>query len=201
VAPSAAWWHRAAHAASATGTGQVVLVSGPDLAEADAEVADLHELHPAARCLSGPDATVAAVAAALDGADLAHVAAHGTFRYDQPLLSALLLADGPITVYDLERLGRAPRVMVLASCDAGLSDVRPGDELMGLTAALLAQGTVALVAPLLPVADAATRPTMLAMHRALLAGATPAAALAAAAAPAAGLDRYTAAAFACLGAG
>jgi CHAT domain-containing protein len=91
--------------------------------------------------------------------------------------------------------------MVLASCDAGLSDVRPGDELMGLTAALLAQGTVALIAPLLPVQDAATRPTMLALHRALRAGAGPAAALAEAAAPAAGLDRYTAAAFACLGAG
>jgi CHAT domain-containing protein len=129
------------------------------------------------------------------------VAAHGTFRYDQPLLSALLLADGPLTVYDLERLHQAPRCMVLACCDAGVSEVRPGDELMGLTAALLAQGTVALIAPLLPIEDAATRPTMLALHRALRAGATPAAALAAAAAPGTGLDRFTAAAFACLGAG
>lgn len=203
VAPSAAWWQRAAATAVAApaGAGPVVLVAGPELTEADPEIGDLCQLYPAASCLSGPNATVAAVAAALDGADLAHVAAHGTFRSDQPLLSALLLADGPITVYDLERLDRAPRYMVLASCDAGLAEIRPGDELMGLSAALLAQGTVALIAPLLPVPDDATRPTMLALHRAMRAGASPAAALAAAGAVSTGLDRYTAAAFACLGAG
>jgi hypothetical protein len=193
-------------AASATGSGsggagRVVLVAGPDLAEAGPEIGDLRELYPAATYLSGPDATVAAVTAALDGAHLAHVAAHGLFRSDQPLLSALLLADGPITVYDLERLDRAPRCMVLASCDAGLAEVRPGDELMGLSAALLAQGTVALIAPLLPVPDDATRPAMLALHRAMRAGASPAGALAAACAQATGLDRYTAAGFACIGAG
>jgi tetratricopeptide (TPR) repeat protein len=205
VVPSAAWWQRAAAAGiqstPGTGPGRVVLVAGPDLPEAEPEVADLRRLYQAATCLSGPDATVDAVAAALDGADLAHVAAHGTFRADQPLLSALLLADGPITVYDLERLDRAPRCMVLASCDAGLAEIRPGDELMGLSAALLAQGTAALVAPLLPVPDAATRPTMLALHQAMRAGASPAAALAAASTPDAGLDRFTAAAFVCLGAG
>jgi CHAT domain-containing protein len=200
VAPSAAWWLRAAETAStSTGSGQVVLVAGPDLAEAVPEIGDLRRLYPAASYLSGPDATVAAVAAALDGANLAHVAAHGAFRSDQPLLSALLLADGPITVYDLERLDRAPRCMVLASCDAGLAEIRPGDELMGLSAALLAQGTVALVAPLLPVPDDATRLAVLAVHGALRTGARPAAALAAAGGD--GTDRFTAAAFLCLGAG
>jgi CHAT domain-containing protein len=205
VAPSAAWWQRAAASATAGSAasarpGRVVLVAGPDLPEAGPEIGDLRRLYPGAAYLSGPDATVAAVATALDGADLAHVAAHGSFRADQPLLSALLLADGPITVYDLERLDRAPRCMVLASCDAGLAEIRPGDELMGLSAALLAQGTVALIAPLFPVPDAATRPTMLALHQAMRSGASPAVALAASA-PGTGLDRFTAAAFACLGAG
>ncbi len=205
VAPSAAWWQRAASAGIETtpgnGPGRVVLVAGPDLPEAGPEIADLGRLYQHAVTLTGADATVATVAAALDGADLAHVAAHGTFRADQPLLSALLLADGPITVYDLERLRRAPRCMVLASCDAGLAEIRPGDELMGLSAALLAQGTAALVAPLFPVPDDATRPTMLALHQAMRAGASPAAALAAASAPDTGQDRFTAAAFVCLGAG
>jgi tetratricopeptide (TPR) repeat protein len=203
VAPSAAWWQRAARVETAwpAGPGRVLLAAGPELPEGEAEVLDLAGEYDAAECLSGPHATVGAVGKALDGVDLAHIAAHGTFRADQPLLSSLRLADGPITVYDLERLKRTPRVMVLAACDAGVAAVRPGDELMGLAAALLAQGTVALVAPLFPVQDAATRPTMLALHRALRAGAAPAAALAAATAPANGPDRFTAAAFVCLGAG
>jgi CHAT domain-containing protein/tetratricopeptide (TPR) repeat protein len=203
VAPSAAWWQRAATAGTTwrVGPGRVLLAAGPELPEGEAEVLDLAAEYADAECLTGPHATVGAVGKALDGVDLAHVAAHGTFRADQPLLSSLRLADGPITVYDLEQLKRTPRVMVLAACDAGVAAVRPGDELMGLAAALLAQGTVALIAPLFPVQDAATRPTMLALHRALRAGAAPAAALAAATAPANGPDRFTAAAFVCLGAG
>jgi tetratricopeptide (TPR) repeat protein len=204
VAPSAAWWSRAAtggiETTPGTGPGRVVLVAGPDLPEAEPEIADLGRLYRDAVVHTGGDAKVSAVAAALDGADLAHVAAHGTFRADQPLLSALMLADGPITVYDLERLNRAPRCMVLASCDAGLAEIRPGDELMGLSAALLAQGTAALIAPLFPVPDVTTRPTMLALHEAMQAGDSPAAALAKASAPGTGLDRFTAAAFVCLGA-
>jgi hypothetical protein len=49
------------------------------------------------------------VMAAIDGAWLVHMAAHGTFRADSPLFSAIELDDGPLTVYDLERLRRAPR--------------------------------------------------------------------------------------------
>jgi hypothetical protein len=202
VAPSAAWWVRAAERAAGPGPappGRVVLVAGPGLVEGEDEVADLGQLYPDALVLTGPDATADAVARALDGADLAHIAAHGRFRTDQPLLSSLRLADGPLTVYDLERLTRAPRLIVLASCSAASADIRPGDELMGLAAALLAQGTAAVVAPLLPVPDSTTHPVMLAVHRALRDGASPPAALAAAAGE--GPDRLTAATFLCLGAG
>ena len=152
--------------------------------------------------LTGPAATTQAVSGALDGAALAHVAAHGRFRADQPLLSSLQLIDGPMFVYDLERLRAAPRVLVLASCDAGLSGVLPGDELMGMAAAVLAQGTTALVAPILPVPDADTRPVMLALHRLLAAGRAPAQALAEVRRTAyGGPHELTAALFTCIGAG
>jgi len=200
VAPSATWWCRAAQAPGAAIPRRVVLVAGPDLPEGDSEVADLRRLHTKATCLTGEAGTVDAVTAALNGADLAHIAAHGTFRSDHPLLSSLQLADGPLTVYDLERLPRAPRLIVLASCSAGLSTVRPGDELMGLAAALLAQGTVAVTAPLFPIPDNTTRPAMLAVHRALLKGASLPEALASITAPG-HPDRLPAAAFICLGAG
>jgi CHAT domain-containing protein len=148
---------------------------------------------------------VGAVADALERADRAHIASHGVFRADNPLFSALQLADGPLTVYDLERLRGAPRDMILSACDGGLSAVRPGDELMGFSGALLALGTSALIASVVPVPDESTHRLMLALHERLAAGDEPAAALAAAGAaaldPAAPADYATAAGFVCFGAG
>jgi tetratricopeptide (TPR) repeat protein len=198
VAPSAALWRRAAETASSSRDGRVVIVEGPELPGAAGEVAALARRYPDATCLVGPAATAAAVAQALDGAALAHVAAHGAFRVDNPLFSSLQLADGPLTVYDLEGLARAPRRLVLSACDAGLSGVRPGDELMGLAGALFALGMSTLVASVIPVPDAATKELMLALHRALQGGAGPAEALARARS---GQDPAVAASFVCFGAG
>ena len=198
VAPSAALWRRAAETASSSRDGRVVIVEGPELPGAAGEVAALARRYPDATCLVGPAATVAATATALDGAALAHVAAHGAFRVDNPLFSSLQLADGPLTVYDLEGLARAPRRLVLSACDAGLSGVRPGDELMGLAGALFALGMSTLVASVIPVPDAATKELMLALHRALQGGAGPAEALARARS---GQDPAVAASFVCFGAG
>jgi len=199
VVPSAAWWARAAERSRGPWPGRVTLVAGPGVPAGEAEVRELADGYPAPAVLTGPAATVDAVTAALDGAGLAHIAAHGNFRADQPLLSSLRLADGPLTAYDLERLTSAPRLIMLASCSAAMAEVTPGDELMGFAAALLAQGTGAVVAPLLPVPDEATRLAAHAVHRALRTGAGPAAALAAAGRT--GTERFTAASFLCLGAG
>jgi tetratricopeptide (TPR) repeat protein len=200
VAPSAALWRRAASAAPPPRHGRVVIVEGPGLPGAAGEVAALAGRYPEATCLAGRAATVAAVGAALGGAGLAHVAAHGAFRVDNPLFSALQLADGPLTVYDLEGLARAPRRLVLSACDSGLSGVRPGDELMGLAGALFALGMTTLVASVIPVPDAATKELMLALHRGLQAGLPPAHALARAQAEW-GRDPAVSAGFVCFGAG
>ncbi|MEA2151329.1 MAG: hypothetical protein QOD69_3159, partial [Solirubrobacteraceae bacterium] len=203
VAPSAALWLRAARG-RARAAGGLVFAAGPGLEFAAAEVAALAARHPAATVLAPADARVGAVARALEHAGCAHIASHGTFRADNPLFSALLLADGPLTVYDLERLRAVPRDMVLSACDGGVSAVHPGDELMGFTAALLALGTCALVASVVPVADEPTQRLMLALHERLAAGAEPASALAGARAAALGdgdADAVTAAGFVCFGAG
>jgi hypothetical protein len=182
VAPSAALWLASVSGAAAAPEREVgpatALVAGPGLPGADVEIADLAERYTDARILTGGDATVAVVMAAFDGAPLAHVAAHGTFRAENPLFSALTPANGALTVYDLERLQTAPRRMVLSACDAGLSAVRPGDALMGLAAALLSLGTQTLVASVAPVPDEGTRVLMTALHGELAAGSGPAAALA-----------------------
>jgi CHAT domain-containing protein len=144
------------------------------------------------------------VLSALDGASLAHIAAHGRFRADNPLFSSLVLGDGPLMVYDVERMQRAPRQIVLSSCDSGVSGVRPGDELMGLAAALFAREARTLVASVVPVSDQAIRPLMVRYHDALRATGSPAEALARAGRSAVGGDpaAYAAsAAFVCFGSG
>ena len=57
--------------------------------------------------------------AALRDCDRAHLACHGSFRADNPLFSSLLLADGGLTVHDVESLGAGPRELVLSACDSG----------------------------------------------------------------------------------
>ena len=120
---------------------------------------------------------MAAVLAALEGASIAHVAAHASFRADNGLWSSLELADGVLTVYELEQLRRPPEVVVLSACQSGLSAVRPGDEVMGLVAALLTLGAKSVVASVVPVEDAASEELMVALHRRLRAGEAPPVAL------------------------
>ena len=190
VAPSATSWLRARRAddeAGAAGaghaagppSGRVVLVRGPDLASGGAEVPLLASDYGAdvsdGRCealtvLGGGTATARRVLDAIDGAGLAHIAAHGTFRADSPLFSALRLDDGPLTVYDLERLRRGPRRLILSSCDSGIAAPAGADEVLGLASSLLPLGTAGIVASVVPVNDVAVLPLMTALHRELRGG-------------------------------
>ena len=176
VTPSSWLWWQAAQRSAATG-GEV-LIAGPAPEHAIAEVRALHADRPGARVLVGADAGVEEAVRALDGASLAHVASHGVFRADNPLFSHLVLSDGQLTVCDLGLLRRAPDVLILSSCDAGLSAVHPGDELQGLAVALLGLGTRCVIASLGLVDDVTTAQLMVDLHRHLRSGASPAAALA-----------------------
>jgi hypothetical protein len=197
VTPSAATWM--ALRARPRRRGGMLLVAGPRLRHAGAEVGALAATHPDATLLRGREATVAAVMSALDGARVAHLACHGHFRADSPLFSALELADGPLNVYELQRLRRPPELVVLSACDLAVSAAAPGDELLGFAAALLGIGARTIVASVVPVADSAAKRLMLALHRELDGGATPAAALARAQAGLVGRDPVLAG-FQCLGA-
>ncbi len=185
--------------------GGTLLLEGPRLAHARAELDALAGVVADPTLVVGEHATVAAARDALPGAAIAHLACHGVFRADNPQFSSLELADGPMFVYDLEALPRVPELLVLSACQTGRSAVHAGDELLGVTASLLAMGARHVVAALADVPDDLSAVLMLAFHEAVAAGASPAAALARARGvllavhdePAA---RLTAAAFACLGA-
>jgi tetratricopeptide (TPR) repeat protein len=169
VAPSASAWLRARRAARPT-KSRVVLVGGPRLATGDAEVRRLAAQYPDAVVLADGGAVAERVMAAMDGAWLVHVAAHGTFRADSPLFSAIELDDGPLTVYDLERLRRAPYRVLLSSCSSAIGAAVGADELLGLVSALISLGSAGVVASVVPVNDPATVPLMLALHDHLRAG-------------------------------
>jgi len=177
VAPSAAQWVNAA-CAPRRRTGDVVLVAGPDLVFAEPELRAVGRQYPGAVRIRGLSATAERVQRAIDGARVAHIACHGHFRTDNPQFSSLRMADGPLMVYDLERLRRAPDLIVLSACDTALSAVHPGDELVGLSSALFALGTRTLVAAVSPVDDEAAKTLMVDFHRRLANGRSPAAALA-----------------------
>ena len=145
----------------------MLLVAGPDLACAAAEIDALRRLYPHATALTGREATVAAVCAAMATSTLVHVAAHGQFRRDNPLFSSLQLHDGLLSVHHLETLPRLPSTVVLTACSSGRSGVLPGDELLGTSASLMSLGVRSLAAPLLPVADAATVAVAVGIHEGL----------------------------------
>jgi tetratricopeptide (TPR) repeat protein len=178
VAPSSSLWTQAQQHLSPT--GPVALAAGPDLVGAKEEIGRIEKLYEQRRVLDGEHATVEALQQALDGARIAHIAAHGHVRADNPLLSSLRLADGPVTVYDLERLGQAPGVMVLSACNSGVSAVRAGNELLGLSAALLSLGSRTVIASVVPLPDSEVIDFMESLHRGLAAGTAPARALRAA---------------------
>jgi tetratricopeptide (TPR) repeat protein len=154
-----------------------VLVYGPELSSGRAEVTALARSYGSATVLGDGSATSERVLAAIDGARLAHIAAHGIFRADSPLFSSLLLDDGPLTVYDVEGLRRAPYRLVLAACESGVQAPAGADELLGLAAALLPRGTTGIVASVVRVNDEAASRVMLALHASLLKGGSLAGAL------------------------
>ena len=159
-----------------------LLVAGPDLAHAAAEVTAIAKIYPGTRPLLAESATVSATLRGLDGCPLAHLAAHGHDERENFLFSRLDLADGPLMAYDVQQLAAPPGQVILSACDVGRSVARPGEEMLGFTAALLYVGTATVISSVARVADDAAVGVMTAYHQRLTAGAGPAEALAAAAA-------------------
>ena len=175
----------------------VLAVAGPQLKHSTVEAGEVARLHPGAGLLTDTDATGEAVLAQIPAGGLLHVAAHGHHEPESPLFSSVLLADGPLYAYDIAPNPTLPDQVVLSSCDVGQSTYLPGNEPLGLAAALLRSGVSSVIAAVSKVADEVASSVMVDYHRALLAGAGPAAALAEAVAGAG--DEM--AAFSCFGSG
>jgi tetratricopeptide (TPR) repeat protein len=167
VAPSASHWGRRRER-PIDAERPSLLVSGPDLDEADAELAAIAAVGGETIVLRNPDSTVERVLDALPLVGVAHLACHGAHRRGNALFSHLKLADGELTIFELEHVRSVPEVVVLSACESAATDDVGGAEMLGLTVAFLSLGTRSLVAGPGLVADAElTRELMAAFHRQL----------------------------------
>jgi tetratricopeptide (TPR) repeat protein len=202
ISPSAKLWFRAGR--QPTAGDRVLAAAGPDLELSDEEVIEVGALYQTSTVLLSGASDAESVQAQMDGAATVHIASHAFFQYENPMFSSLRLADGDLYVYDIERLRSAPGLVVLSACDSGFTETHPGEELMGLSSALLSMGTKTIIASVGLVPDsAATKDLMVALHRGLVSGLSPSHALHQAQTEAAETpEGYVAASsFICIGAG
>lgn len=143
---------------------------------AEAEARLVHELFGGA-LLIGEAATRAAFR--YDGArpQILHIAAHGAYRFDEPSLSHVELADGQVFTDDLIQGDMGYALVTLSACETGRGRVMQSDEIIGLGRGLLYAGAQSLLMSLWRVEDHATLRLMEAFYRGLAQGQSKGAAL------------------------
>ena len=191
VAPSVWAYQQAAATGSCAGNSAAIVGPGLQWGAHQAERLGMPIYH---------DASVEQAKSVLATHDIVHVAAHGSFRSDNPLFSGLTLSDGPLTLYDLETMPRLAPIIVLAACDTA-SSASADHALVGLAPSVVGRGVASLIAPVDVVPDEATVEPMVLLQQLLMSGLTTSAALRQVRAtvehPA---ERATAGVFVCVGA-
>jgi tetratricopeptide (TPR) repeat protein len=177
VPPSATRWLELRRS-SARRRPRVGLVAGPHVERAEEEVTRASAAWPRATVLTGDRAVATQVAHLAAKVDVLHLAGHGRHPGDNPLFSAVELADGPWFGYDIDQLPHTPATVVLSSCELGRASVRSGDEVVGMTAAWLHAGARCVTSSPTLVADDVACEVLAGWHARVAKGDAPADALA-----------------------
>jgi CHAT domain-containing protein len=97
--------------------------------------------------------------------DLLHIAAHAGYDATSPLFSAIYLAEGrgkkgPLTVDEIQSKIdlKGVNLVVLSACRSGVGKRSGGDEIVGLTRAILYAGSPGVISTLWDINDKATAP-------------------------------------------
>jgi CHAT domain-containing protein len=129
------------------------------------------------RPLLGRDATESRLYQLAGKVDLLHIAAHGFFEPRNPLFSHIALApdgniDGRLEVHeilsDLDLSG--VNLVVLSACETARGERSRGDEVLGLTRAILDAGSPGVISTLWNISDEAAAALMAKFYRHLLDG-------------------------------
>ena len=147
-----------------------ILVMAPDrsgLKYTRAEAQSIDRLfQPRSRLVVGPAATETLFRGTAASHDRIHLATHGYFNHQNPLLSGLELEpdgqnDGLLELHEIISLDLNAELVSLSACETGLSSgyfstVPVGDDFVGLTRAFLAAGSRSVLATLWQVDDRST---------------------------------------------
>jgi CHAT domain-containing protein len=98
---------------------------------------------------------------------LVHLSCHGGFDTSDPLRSGVLLADGIFTARQWMELHFRADLVTLSACQTGLSGSLGGDEMAGLSQALLYAGASSLLVGLWSVNALTTAALMVDFYRRL----------------------------------
>lgn len=120
---------------------------------------------------------------AFESTDVIHIASHAEINLEYPELSRLLVSPKGgeaafLTPLDLHGVSIAADLVVLSACETSGVNAWTFDSNLGFVSAFLQSGAGAVVATLWPVPDAFVAEFVLDFYAAMLAGATPPAALA-----------------------
>lgn len=88
--------------------------------------------------------------------ELIHIASHAQLGQVDGLLAHIKLADDDMLLDDIMQLRLHAALVVLAACEGGAGKVLAGDEILGLSRALLIAGTDAVLANLWSINDRST---------------------------------------------
>jgi len=145
-------------------------LSDPAIPYAEEEVRAVAALFPGAQVHLGAEATIASLMRNEERPAFLHLSTHATFRADNPLFSALKLADGWLSVSDVYGMAGSAPLVTLSACETGRNQVLVGDELVGLCRGFFAAGARSLVVSLWMVDDRSTARLMTRFYDELRAG-------------------------------
>jgi len=128
---------------------------------AEQEVRDLKRIYPTARVLIGEDASEANFKQQAGAHDIVHVASHGEFNSNTPLLSCLRLSagngeDGRLETREIFGLNLDAYLVTLSACNTAIGKLTKGDDLVGLTRAFIFAGTPSILGTIWSVNDEST---------------------------------------------
>lgn len=176
-APSAAvlnycWNKSSTHSQAGPFDGVPLLVGLPDerATQVSQEIQALAALIDGSNVLLGEDATLERVKMAAPNCGLLHLAAHGLFRPEAPLLSSIHLADQWMAVQDVYDLDLKAALVTLSACETGLGHDEGGDEMVGLVRGFLHAGASSLLVSLWVVDDKSMTDLMIRFYTQWLAG-------------------------------
>jgi len=128
---------------------------------AEKEVESLKAIYPVARVLIGEDASEANFKQQAGSYGIVHVASHGEFNSNTPLLSCLRLSagngeDGRLETREIFGLNLDAYLVTLSACNTAIGKLTKGDDVVGLARAFIFAGTPSILGTIWSVNDEST---------------------------------------------